>query len=57
MKEGKGVPKRGESSGIRFSEDARVHWLNGFHAEVSPFSRVTKECEEEQSLSVTCSRK
>ena len=27
MKAGKGVPKRGESSGIRFLEEARVHSL------------------------------
>ena len=27
MKEGKGVPKRGESSGIRFLEEARIHSL------------------------------
>ena len=27
MKEGKGVPKRGESSGTRFSEEAKVHAL------------------------------
>ena len=43
--------------GKRGTKKRRIKWNKIFRRSESPFSRVTKECEEERSQSVTCSRK